>query len=548
MENIGVLLVDDDPGLREVFADIFAMHREYFLDTAANGAEALEKVRRINFDLALVDISLPDYDGIALTAELKKINPDCVYMIITGHNSTDYVIKAMQVGADDFFMKPIQFEELFIRIRKNIQAKRLALRVKELNRLPKVILDSVNAAICIINTHDLTIASLNKFLLDDLGLSEDEVVGKSCHQLLHHSPVSCKGEKDCPLQKTYTTGEHSQYVHSHTDKSGREYIAEVSASPIFDDTGKVVQVVHVSRDISDRRELEDSLKKEKKNLTLANRELENALHELKSTQGQIVQQEKMASIGSLAAGVAHEINNPMGFIGSNLTTLGKYLGKLKEFIELQAKGVENLPESGLKEEIANQRKKLKIDYLLGDVGDLINESLEGADRVKTIVQNLKSFARVDDVKPAPADVNNCLESTLNIVWNELKYKCTVNKKYGEVPRVMGFPQQLNQVFMNIMVNGAHAIETKGEITIETFTEEDRVKVRITDTGCGIPEKIRGRIFEPFFTTKEVGKGTGLGMSIAYDIVKKHEGEISFETEIGKGTAFTVSLPAVAEEI
>ncbi|GBD95317.1 sporulation kinase E [bacterium BMS3Abin06] len=272
--------------------------------------------------------------------------------------------------------------------------------------------------------------------------------------------------------------------------------------------------------------------------------LEKAYKELKTTQAQILQREKMASIGQLAAGVAHEINNPMGFISSNLGTLGKYVNKLSEFINTQTSVIESLKSSEISEELTEKRKKLKLDYILKDVQELINESLEGAERVKKIVQNLKTFSRVDEAEYKYADINECIESTLNIVWNELKYKAAVEKDYQKLPLTKCYPQQLNQVFMNLLVNAAHSIEKQGEIKIKTWNGNGFINVSISDTGCGIPADKINRIFEPFFTTKEVGKGTGLGLSISYDIVKKHNGEINIDSEIGKGTVFTVKIPVM----
>ena len=258
----------------------------------------------------------------------------------------------------------------------------------------------------------------------------------------------------------------------------------------------------------------------------------------------MLQQEKMASIGQLAAGVAHEINNPMGFITSNLNSLKKYMTRIPEFITIQSDALGN---GNSREEVAEKRKALKIDYLLEDTQSLIKESLEGADRVKRIVCDLKNFSRVDQMEVAPADINKILDSTLNIVWNELKHKAAVSKDYGEVPLIGCNAGQLSQVFMNILVNGAQAITGFGEITIMTRLSGERVLITISDTGSGIPEEKLDRIFEPFFTTKEIGQGTGLGLSIAYDIVKKHGGEIDVVSEVGKGTTFTVALPLEGQQ-
>ena len=270
-------------------------------------------------------------------------------------------------------------------------------------------------------------------------------------------------------------------------------------------------------------------------------ELIVAYQELKETHSQLLQQEKMASIGQLAAGVAHEINNPMGFISSNLGTMGKYLERLEGFLEAQSDGLaEATPEA--RERIAQARRKFKVDYILEDARSLLAESQDGAERVRTIVQNLKSFSRVDEAQATYVDLNECIESTITIAWNELKYKTTLTRDYGELPPVKCLPQQLNQVFLNMLVNAAHAIEKQGEITVVTRREGDQVVIAISDTGGGIPEELKSRIFEPFFTTKEVGKGTGLGLSISYDIIKKHNGSIEVESEVGVGTTFTIKLP------
>jgi len=278
-----------------------------------------------------------------------------------------------------------------------------------------------------------------------------------------------------------------------------------------------------------------------------NRELQGAYDELKATQSQFVQHEKMASIGQLAAGVAHEINNPIGFVTSNLGTLQKYTTRVAEFLKMQAELFPQEAGDDRAIRLAEIRRQLKIEPILEDLPSLIAESLDGVDRVRKIVQNLKSFSRIDQSDRSMADINQCLDDTLNIIWNELKYKCTVKKEYGELPQTLCYPQQLNQVFMNLLVNAAHAIETKGEIVITTKASETEITVSIADSGSGIPPENLSRIFEPFFTTKEVGKGTGLGLSITYDIVtKKHGGKIEVSSEPGKGTTFVVTLPIKTE--
>ena len=278
------------------------------------------------------------------------------------------------------------------------------------------------------------------------------------------------------------------------------------------------------------------------------REIRAAYDELKQTQAQLLQSEKLASIGQLAAGVAHEINNPVSFIISNFGTLGKYVQKLSSL--LQSYGdLEKRVETGeaaqaqaVLDEIARQKQEIDLEYILEDLDNLIVESADGAERVRKIVLSLKEFSHVDQEERKPTDLNCGLESTLNIVWNELKYKATVEKDYGEIPQITCYPMELNQVFMNLLVNAVQAIEEQGTITIRTYQEDGHVCVAISDTGTGMSPEVQKRIFEPFYTTKEVGQGTGLGLSMVYNIVKKHEGEILLHSREGLGTTFIIKIP------
>lgn len=279
-------------------------------------------------------------------------------------------------------------------------------------------------------------------------------------------------------------------------------------------------------------------------------ELENAHLQLSGTQTRLLQAEKLAALGQLAAGVAHEINNPVGYVNSNLGTLKGYLKDMLDVLQAYERVNRQQPPDPVELSALNQLKaRIELDYICEDAPQLIDESLEGLLRVRTIVQDLKSFAHIDaEPEWKLADLHECLDSTLNIANNEIKYKATVVKEYGEIPEIECLGSQLNQVFLNLLVNAAHAIpdSTPGTITVRTARTGDEVSVEISDTGCGIPAANLLRIFDPFFTTKPIGQGTGLGLSLSYGIVQRHDGRIEVSSEVreefGRGTTFRVVLP------
>jgi len=276
-------------------------------------------------------------------------------------------------------------------------------------------------------------------------------------------------------------------------------------------------------------------------LTAKNAELTKTLQDLKAAQSQLLQQEKMASVGQLAAGVAHEINNPMGFIISNLGTLRNYGEALKEYVQAAELALTGCGEED-RAKMNALEDKLDLSFLLDDTPSLIKESLDGAERVKAIVQSLRNFSAVDQVGAQPININDCLDSTINVAWNELKDKAEIVRSYGTLPPVQGRTEELGQVFLNILRNAVQAFAEHGIIHLKTSHDKSTVTIVITDNGCGIPPEVIGRIFDPFFTTRPPGQGTGLGLSACYDIVKKCGGSIEVASVVGKGTKFTIRLP------
>lgn len=279
---------------------------------------------------------------------------------------------------------------------------------------------------------------------------------------------------------------------------------------------------------------------------------------LQSAQEQIVNSEKMAAIGQLAAGVAHEINNPVGFVASNLNTLKHYQKSLGAVIVQYRKLLTEISNEILLKNnntlvakrcsrIKRLEKKFDLNYLIGDMRAVLSESLSGVTQVKKIVRDLKAFVHPGQNSPEFVDIHKQLDATLTLVWNKLKYKINVQKEYGKLPLVKCWASQLNQVFLNIVVNAIQAIEEKGTISIKTrVVEDEHVEICIGDTGKGISSEDLTKIFEPFFTTKPVGQGTGLGLHMSKNIIKRHNGDITVESRSGYGTSFKIQLPVDIE--
>ncbi|MGH1484817.1 MAG: sensor histidine kinase [Cellvibrionaceae bacterium] len=297
--------------------------------------------------------------------------------------------------------------------------------------------------------------------------------------------------------------------------------------------------------------LEDRVARRTHKVFEQKQKLETALHQIKVAQKQLVQSEKMASIGQLAAGVAHEINNPVAFVKSNINSLSRYIKSYQEVIQKQQAFIDEI-ETKEKNEIKDKKNELKdfweeedIDFINEDIETLLKESIDGTNRVEEIVKGLKVYSRASDDTTEACNLNDSLDETLKLLSNELKYKCDVIKKLNPLPLCLCDRSKMTQVFTNLIVNATHAMEDKGTLTIETHALDNNtaVQIKVSDTGKGIAKQNIHKLFDPFFTTKPVGQGTGLGLSISHGIIQDHQGTIEVESEVGVGTSFIITLPA-----
>lgn len=391
----------------------------------------------------------------------------------------------------------------------------------------------------------------NDFFSDRTGLPFAEVQGKNLLELFPQQARYLKKKIDSVLvlnNASFSYWEHQPHVFPFSSSrpiTGEETLMyqNIEFLPGECDDSAVRTVCLVVQDVTElasyfqaEQQLSARLEQESAELKVLNEKLSMA-------QSQLLQSEKMAAIGQLAAGVAHEINNPIGFISSNLQTLQDYatrLLKLTDFYEKIVSKTANETFLALQRDI---QQRLQFDFVRTDLPELLSESIDGIDRVAEIVKNLKAFSHVDNAQWQPANLVDGLENTLKIAANQLKYHVEIHRDYAaDLPEVYCQPNQINQVLLNLLVNAAQAMDHKGHLYLRAWQQDQSVCIEVRDSGPGIAPEHMSRLFEPFFTTKPVGSGTGLGLSLSYSIVKKHHGDILVQSKPGEGASFVVCLP------
>ncbi|MDZ8054059.1 MAG: PAS domain S-box protein [Aulosira sp. ZfuVER01] len=435
-------------------------------------------------------------------------------------------------------------------IARDIGARKQA--EEAMSRLAAIVESSEDAIIS--KTLDGVIISWNRGAETLFGYTAQEAIGQPMVMLVPSDRIN---EEPQILEKLKRGERVDHFETVRQRKDGSLIDISLTISPVKDSTGKIIGASKIARDISIRKQAEAALQESEVQLRQKAADLETTLLELKRTQTQLVQNEKMSSLGQLVAGIAHEINNPVNFIYANFNPANEYIQDLLGLLQLYQQHYPNPAP-----EIQNKSKKIDLDFLVKDLPKLLSSMEVGADRIKKIVLSLRNFSRMDEADMKAVNIHEGIDNTLMILQNRLKAKqdrpeIEVIKQYDNLPLVECYAGQLNQVFMNIISNAIDALEdpdqsrTFGEIKrqscqIRICTEmvsSDRVQIRILDNGCGMPESVQKRLCDPFFTTKPVGKGTGLGMSISYQIVtEKHGGSLSWNSIPGQGTEFAIAIP------
>jgi len=380
---------------------------------------------------------------------------------------------------------------------------------------------------------DMPLIYVNRAFIELSGYSEEHVLGKNCRFLQGDDR-----DQDARhiIREALNTGSHCQVLLRNYRKDGSFFWNELIISPIHNDAGEVTHFVGVQNDVTDREEARQE--------TAAKQlELEKALEKLQETQTMLIHSEKMNAMGQMVAGVAHEINNPVAFMASNMHALEQMAKDLKGAYDQLNSAVNASDNEDLQAMAAKLHKEADIDFITEDLDDLIHSSIEGLNRVKGIVGSLRNFSRLDEAEEKVASLKECIESTLEIAGPAVKNKLEITCQLEDLPTIKCRPSELNQVFLNLIINASQAVDQKGRLEIKGRDTEESLILTFTDNGQGMDKATQEKIFNPFFTTKPVGEGTGLGLSIAYKIITEgHNGTITVESEVGKGSTFKISLP------
>ncbi|RMH76717.1 MAG: hybrid sensor histidine kinase/response regulator [Cyanobacteria bacterium J007] len=614
-----ILVVDDTPDNLRVVSAIL-VDRGYQVGKALNGQLALMACKHLSPDLILLDINMPEMNGYEVCKKLKT-NPQTQEIPIIFISALDDVldkVKAFEVGGVDYITKPFQSAEVISRVDSHLKLRSLQIALqaqndsleREIEQRQKIqealeLSEAQNLALLnAIPDLMLRISADGIFLDYRMAKNSDDANQNSVRaNLLTSFAASTSSPGGDRLSPSYTNPQSNPHLKLHASlfpevdrpEQHNPYIGQKLTDILSEDlafwmmhytqqtlmtsqmqVGEFVQqidrrwhgyearfvksgpseVLAIVRDISERNQAEAERLKTEAILRAQKQQLEKTLSDLKQAQAQLIQSEKMASLGQLVAGIAHEINNPINFIYGNVSYLKQYaieLLKALEFYQHEFKGGDR-----------DDGDDLDLDFLKSDTQKILNSMQNGADRIRKIVTSLRNFARLDEAEMKCVDLHEGIESSLVLVRHRLQREAgdrqiQVIKEYGDLPKVMCYPSQLNEVFFNLLNNAIDTIEEKlktttgsseaedddrGWIRIRTeTTAEGTVTIRIADSGLGIPESARSRLFDPFFTTKSPGSGTGLGLSVSYQIVvQKHHGQILCDSTPGRGTEFILKIP------
>ena len=536
-----ILIADDSPIFRRL-VEATLVKRGYEVTAVSNGIEAFTALQQPETPpLAILDVNMPGLDGIEVCRKIRQASQalPTYIILLTANSSKSDLVAGLEGGADDYITKPFDSEELCARVQVGIRIVELQRRLAE--HVHAIMRSEEKYRSLIANIPDVTWTCDSGGKHSFLSPNVERIYGFTAEEIYQYSQnlwlYRIHPEDAERVKKAYASlfTHHTNYdVNYRIQRKDGQWIWLHDRSVATYEKDGVLYADGVFSDITESLRVQDALRESEEHLRRA---------------------QKLESIGQLAAGIAHEINTPMQYVGDNTRfiqdSFHDLAGALGTYGQLLAACRKDAASAELVAEVGKVVAAADVEYLTEEIPKALQQSLEGVERVTKIVQSMKDFAYPGTEKKA-ADLNKAIESTITVARNEWKYVADLVTDFDPtLPLVPCLLSELNQVVLNIIINAAHAISDvvgdgsrgKGAITVSTRHDNQWAEVRISDTGGGIPEKIRDRIFDPFFTTKEVGRGTGQGLSISHAVVvEKHGGKLEFETEVGRGTTFVIRIP------
>ncbi|MBF0289255.1 MAG: response regulator [SAR324 cluster bacterium] len=542
-DKLKILVADDSLSYRMTIQELLE-ENNYDVTVAQDGREALDQIIENNPDLVILDVIMPAMDGIEVCNHIRnnQRTSSIPIIMLTAKDESEDKVLGLDSGADEYLTKPFHEEELLAKLQTLLRLRSMQGRQPFSSK--SVVLVADDSLTVRMELQELLDADGYKPIVVEDGQQALDAVNRNLPDLVILDVIMpkmdgidvCKKIKSNPATRQIPV----IIITSKTDIDDKIRGLNAGADDYLFKPYNTKEFKAKINALFRMKKVQ--MEAERNILARTNMELQEVNEKLKHTQAQLVQNEKMVALGHLVAGIAHEINNPLSFVINNMRIFDEIFQDYQQLFDMYNEAKPYLSDQTQLQQINKLEQELDLAFLQAEVPKLAQDVHEGLERIRNIVLDLRNFSRLDEAEQKRVNIIAGLESTLNLLQHQWKDHVQIVKEYGDIPDTTCFPSQLNQVFMNVLVNAIQAIPDQGKIILRTSQEDGMICIQVMDDGKGIDNDTLMHIFEPFFTTKKVGDGTGLGLSISYGIIEKHNGTIAYTSELGKGTTCTIKIP------